>query len=378
MAAGDITLTADSNADEFWAYAQSNATSPGTNDPVPSGDTFRGVDFGFGFSLDAAINFVVRRTTTMVRDLDSVTAPGALVLTSSSTPLLVAVAGATASGNHVGVGGAFAGNWVTNVVRAILGDADIDAGSVSLTAESETTQLSFTDGVAVSTATLSIGGSVNFTVATNTAEASIGDRTTLTTAPNLSTPGVRGTATVTAGSTVRIVTDAGASAFTEHGLVVLGAALDLATVTNAASSSVGASADVLVGSLALDADTAEQLRQFAAATAVAAVAGEPARLYRNRGPPQGFLDETTPGEDASRSDLTTSVALGDVNGDGHLDLVVGNFGQFNRRYLWDPALNLGLRRVRRRRRHRHRPVALRHGVRRSRPSSSSSTRRSPT
>ena len=50
---GNITLTATTGSDEFWAVAKSDAQSPGTNDPVPSGDNFRGVDFGFGFSLDA-------------------------------------------------------------------------------------------------------------------------------------------------------------------------------------------------------------------------------------------------------------------------------------------------------------------------------------
>ena len=38
--------------------------------------------------------------------------------------------------------------------------------------------------------------------------------------------------------------------------------------------------------------TAEDLRQFAAATAVVNIAGEPTRLYRNRGPP-GHLDSAT-------------------------------------------------------------------------------------
>lgn len=339
--AGAIELSATTGQDEFWAVAQSNAQSPGAPDTAPAGDTFRGVDFGFGVSLDAAANVVVRRATTIVRDVATVSAPGELRLVSASSPLLIAAAGATASGNHVGLGGSFAGNWVTNVVRAVLGDGTILVGSITLLADSHPVLISFTDGTATSTATLSVGGSVNLNVADNLAQASFGDRTTLTTAPNPLTPGVRGDAVADADSSVSVISDAGAAAFTVHGLVVAGAALDLATIRHAADATVGAGTQLLVGRLTLHAFTVADLSQFAAATSVAAVAGEPTRVYRNRGPP-AFLDAATTGEDAGRADLTTSVALGDLNGDGHLDLVTGTFGQFNRRYLWDPTLGGGL------------------------------------
>ena len=74
----------------------------------------------------------------------------------------------------------------------------ITAASLLLDAESLTTQIGFTDGVAVSTATLSIAGSANLNVAANEVEATIGDRTALLTTPTLLNPGVRGAATVNA------------------------------------------------------------------------------------------------------------------------------------------------------------------------------------
>jgi hypothetical protein len=60
--------------------------------------------------------------------------------------------------------------------------------------------------------------------------------------------------------------------------------------------------------------------------------GQPNRFYPNNGGPDPFanISGTNITPDA---DLTTSVALGDVDRDGDLDLVAGNFGQANRLYL---------------------------------------------
>ena len=60
----------------------------------------------------------------------------------------------------------------------------------------------------------------------------------------------------------------------------------------------------------------------------------PNRLYLNDGVGDPF--DTVPGTDIT-ADLgsTFTVALGDVNGDGHLDVIAGNSGQPNRLYLND-------------------------------------------
>ena len=56
-------------------------------------------------------------------------------------------------------------------------------------------------------------------------------------------------------------------------------------------------------------------------------------LYRNDGD-EGFTDVTVTHFPAV-SDNTRSIAWGDINGNGHLDLAVGNFGQVNRLYSND-------------------------------------------
>ena len=67
---------------------------------------------------------------------------------------------------------------------------------------------------------------------------------------------------------------------------------------------------------------------------VAGNSGQTNKLYLNDGS-GGFVSTGTAIGSDSETDLTFSVVLGDVDGDGDLDLVAGNFTQTSKLYLND-------------------------------------------
>ncbi len=142
-----------------------------------------------------------------------------------------------------------------------------------------------------------------------------------------------------ADSTLRTLSAAGAASQLGTGIGAFGAALDLGTLGNAAYAYIGDEASVnLPEDVVVRADTHEEILSVVAATAEL-TNGPDNRLYLNNGTAAPFSG-ATPGIDVGGDEtLTSDVALGDIDGDGDLDLVTGAFGQFNRRYLNDGSGN---------------------------------------
>ncbi|HKJ55264.1 MAG TPA: FG-GAP-like repeat-containing protein, partial [Nitriliruptoraceae bacterium] len=331
----ELRATNDPLRNAFWAVAVAGAVSSGTGDPAPGDDQLYGLDFGFGFAGDAAVNVIVRRTEAFIRDLaipGGDTDPSAarvisaapILIVATDTPLLVTVAGAVATANHAGIGGAFAWNFSELTARAFTQDSFLSVPTLLVDADAVTTLLGLADGGSQATATVSTAGSAVLSTTNNLAEAAVGDRSIVL------TPGA---ITIEARSEVLATPSAGASAATVHGFLALGAAVALGTLRNRARASIGVGAFVVAGDdVHVDAATREHLLAIAAALAESLNPGDPTLQYRNSGSPGGFTD---PGEDATDPYLTTDVELVDVDGDGDLDLLQANFGQFNRVYLND-------------------------------------------
>ncbi|HZM80393.1 MAG TPA: FG-GAP-like repeat-containing protein, partial [Candidatus Limnocylindrales bacterium] len=329
-----VTASNRPSANEFWTLAL--AGDPSTQSLLPAilGLTQFGTDFGLGISGDAAMNLINRRTQAFIRDLhdrplpDSSTdyrvrAGGPISLTATDEPLLVAAAGATVGANSAGIGASFTLNDLTVKVRAFTADAALRATSLTVLATAHPLLLSYADGSGVSAAA-NVAGSVNLIDTDILAEAALGARTRAR---------VQGAVSVQADSTCDAVSDAGAMSFAVRGLLAIGAALDNVHLGNRAQAFVGLSAVVSSadGDVVIRATSVERIRTFAAALSTGALGGQAIQVYDNRGPP--VFQQSTFGP----ASTTTSVAVGDLNGDGLMDIVTGNFAQYSRRYLALPS-----------------------------------------
>src|SRR5262249_7181692 len=152
----------------------------------------------------------------------------------------------------------------------------------------------------------------------------LGDRTQAT---------VGGDVLVRADNASTVVSVAGAASQTANGFLAVGAALDLGYTDVVVNAFVGEGAALqAAGNVNVLSNSNEDVRTVSAALAQANGAGEAARLYRNNGTSAPYSG--VGGSDVTGTgDLTTAVALEDLNNDGFKDLVIGNFGQFERRYL---------------------------------------------
>ncbi|MCI0582130.1 MAG: FG-GAP-like repeat-containing protein, partial [Chloroflexi bacterium] len=379
VAGNDLRLDARSGQ-EVWTNSVSGADSPGAPRGTGGAQSHGPLDFGFGVSGDVAFNLVTADTEAFVRDVPDVSAGGELEIEARAAALLAASAGAVAFGNHLGIGGAFAHNGLQQTTRAFTQDATVEAGSLVVRADAAEQLLTFSDGGSRAPASASVAGSVNLNRLTNVTEAALRERTVAESG---------GDVLVEAHDVTNVVSVAGASSASTHGFLSAGAAVDLGFFDKSARAFVAGVADPLLtqrrASLqaaigaesdlqrkaqleaelaALDSEFEDELERAAlgaarlqaagdvqvlstsddkvlsvsASMAETTGTGEATRVYRNNRTAAPFAGVT--GQDVTGDkDLTTAVALGDLDGDDHLDLVTGNFGQFNRRFLNDRTGN---------------------------------------
>src|SRR4029078_8287685 len=102
---------------------------------------------------------------------------------------------------------------------------------------------------------------------------------------------------------------------------------------------VGDNAALTAGGIVrVDSTTHDDIESVSAAQAFSTGAGQPTRLYKNGGATP-FTPATAPKSVTDPDQRVTSMALGDIDKDGDLDLVTCNFAQFNKVYRNDGAGN---------------------------------------
>ena len=136
---------------------------------------------GVGVSGDATLNVLTSDTRAFIIGSSGVTVGGNLTVDAKDTGLFAAASGAVAYGNAVGIGGSLAVNSVRRNTLATIDRTLVNAGGVSILANSIETPVTVTVGAGLAKQNAAVAGSLSITDVVSDVKAMLGRSSTVTT-----------------------------------------------------------------------------------------------------------------------------------------------------------------------------------------------------
>ncbi|HET9216574.1 MAG TPA: VCBS repeat-containing protein, partial [Terriglobia bacterium] len=321
-AGGNVSVQALALTDAI-SLSVSGIASQGQFERTGGVEDFQVLEFGFGVSGDVALNDV-RATTHAEIENQDVDAAGAIVINATDATQLAAAAGAIVSANHLGIGGAFGSNELERDTVARTRNANLQIASLTVTAESTDDILTLSGGGSGAVASAAVAGSASVTSTSTLTEASLGQGTDVN---------ATGAVVIDADATHALMSVAGAEASNVDGFFSAAATLDKMSIDAGARAFIAEEASVTAGAdIQVTSNLEDHITSISAAIGESDEEGEHIRVYRNDGTGDPF--DSISGEDVGDDDqLTTAVALADIDDDGDLDLIQGNFSTFNQMFM---------------------------------------------
>jgi hypothetical protein len=228
--------------------------------------------FGFGLSGAASITLMTPNVQAYIgTGAGSIIVNNQLTVNASNTTLLVTPAGAWAAAKDVGIGGAFAFNYLDKTTLALIDSTPrVSTGSLVVTATAVSPIVSVAAGAAGAKGNASVAGSVNLNILNTNTQAYLGSLRDVTIASD------DGGLTIAANNTLTTWSIAGAVSAAAGARAAVGAALDIGVIDTTVRSYIGSGSTVtyaLRNPFQILASNTQNLRSIGAAFALAAQSG---------------------------------------------------------------------------------------------------------